>query len=172
MAAAEIQAKSGREPRDEDVVVRWHGFWHRDRALLAERAYQLLDERPRLVLRHAEAEAIVGPRDLVPYLGTGRRHGKVSDLAYHNVLMVLLWSALASGRVALMTSTLRAMPPVPPGAGWLTYVRCHDDIGWAIDDDDAAAVGWSGPGHRARETTTRTRATTNRDRPDRLHGSR
>ena len=24
------------------------------------------------------------------------------------------------------------MPPVPPGAGWVTYVRCHDDIGWAI----------------------------------------
>ena len=29
----------------------------------------------------------------------------------------------------------------PPGAGWLTYVRCHDDIGWAITDEDARAVG-------------------------------
>ena len=85
-----------------------------------------------------KAEAIVAPRDLVPYLGTGRHEGKECDLAYHNVLMVLLWSALASGRVALMTSTLRAMPPVPPGAGWLTYVRCHDDIGWAITPEDAA----------------------------------
>ena len=79
------------------------------------------------------------PRDLVPYLGTGKHEGKECDLAYHNVLMVLLWSALASGRVALMTSTLRAMPPVPPGAGWLTYVRCHDDIGWAITPEDAGA---------------------------------
>ena len=51
-----------------------------------------------------KAEAIVAPRDLVPYLGTGRHEGKECDLAYHNVLMVLLWSALASGRVALMTS--------------------------------------------------------------------
>ena len=88
-----------------------------------------------------KAEAIVAPRDLVPYLGTGRHEGKECDLAYHNVLMVLLWSALASGRVSLMTSTLRAMPPVPPGAGWLTYVRCHDDIGWAITPEDAARVG-------------------------------
>ena len=32
-----------------------------------------------------------------------------------------------------------AMPPVPPGAGWVTYVRCHDDIGWAITDEDAGA---------------------------------
>jgi amylosucrase len=61
---------------------------------------------------------------------------------------VLLWSALASGRVALMTSTLRAMPPVPPGAGWLTYVRCHDDIGWAITPEDAGRVGEDAYLHR------------------------
>jgi amylosucrase len=95
-----------------------------------------------------KAEAIVAPRDLVPYLGTGRHEGKECDLAYHNVLMVLLWSALASGRVALMTSTLRAMPPVPPGAGWLTYVRCHDDIGWAITPEDASRVGEDAYLHR------------------------
>jgi amylosucrase len=95
-----------------------------------------------------KAEAIVSPRDLVPYLGTGRHEGKECDLAYHNVLMVLGWSALASGRVALMTHTLRAMPRTPPGAGWVTYVRCHDDIGWAITEQDAAAVGEDGYLHR------------------------
>ena len=78
----------------------------------------------------------------------GRHEGKECDLAYHNVLMVLLWSALASGRVALLTSTLRAMPPVPPGAGWVTYVRCHDDIGWAITEEDAGAVGEDAHLHR------------------------
>jgi amylosucrase len=95
-----------------------------------------------------KAEAIVSPRDLVAYLGTGRHEGKECDLAYHNVLMVLLWSSLATGRVALMTRTLEAMPAVPPGAGWLTYVRCHDDIGWAITEEDAAAVGEDGHLHR------------------------
>lgn len=95
-----------------------------------------------------KAEAIVAPKDLVPYLGTGKHEGKECDLAYHNVLMVLLWSALASGRVGLMTSTLLAMPPVPPGAGWLTYVRCHDDIGWAITPEDAARVGEDAHLHR------------------------
>jgi amylosucrase len=95
-----------------------------------------------------KAEAIVAPRDLVPYLGTGKHEGKECDLAYHNVLMVLLWSALASGRVTLLTSTLLAMPPVPPGAGWLTYVRCHDDIGWAITPEDAGRVGEDAYLHR------------------------
>src|SRR4051795_5729185 len=95
-----------------------------------------------------KAEAIVAPRDLVPYLGTGKHEGKECDLAYHNVLMVLLWSALASGRVTLLTSALQAMPPVPPGAGWVTYVRCHDDIGWAITDEDAARAGEDAYLHR------------------------
>jgi amylosucrase len=95
-----------------------------------------------------KAEAIVAPRDLVSYLGIGKHEGKECDLAYHNVLMVLLWSALASGRVALLTSALSAMPPVPPGAGWVTYVRCHDDIGWAITDEDAARAGEDAHLHR------------------------
>lgn len=95
-----------------------------------------------------KAEAIVAPVELVPYLGTGKHEGKECDLAYHNVLMVLLWSSLASGRVGLMTSTLRAMPRVPPGAGWLTYVRCHDDIGWAITPEDAGRVGEDAYLHR------------------------
>jgi amylosucrase len=95
-----------------------------------------------------KAEAIVAPGDLVTYLGTGRKESKECDLAYHNVLMVLLWSTLATRRVPLMTRTLQRMPPVPPGAGWVTYVRCHDDIGWAITEEDAAAVGENGHLHR------------------------
>jgi amylosucrase len=96
-----------------------------------------------------QAEAIVGPRDLVHYLGSGRQHGKVSDLAYHNSLMVHLWSMLACRDVRLATHALRSLPPIPSTTAWITYVRCHDDIGWAIDDDDASAVGLSGWAHRA-----------------------
>ncbi|HEX6875528.1 MAG TPA: alpha-amylase, partial [Nocardioidaceae bacterium] len=31
----------------------------------------------------------------------------------------------------------------------ITYARCHDDIGWAISDEDAAAVGLEGHMHRS-----------------------
>ncbi len=96
-----------------------------------------------------KAEAIVSPGDLVHYFGTGRRYGKVANIAYHNSLMVQTWSALASRDARLMTHTLRAYPPAPSSIAWGCYVRCHDDIGWAITDDDAGAVGWSGAGHRA-----------------------
>ncbi len=95
-----------------------------------------------------KAEAIVGPRDLVPYLGTGRHVGKVSDLAYHNSLMVQAWSMLATGDARLAKQALGALPESPPGGTWITYLRCHDDIGWAIDDRDAADAGLNGFEHR------------------------
>lgn len=96
-----------------------------------------------------KAEAIVGPRDLVQYLGQGRHFGKVSDLAYHNSLMVQFWSMLASKDVRLAAHALRELPAIPSATCWITYLRCHDDIGWAIDDSDASAVGLDGFAHRA-----------------------
>ena len=95
-----------------------------------------------------KAEAIVSPSQLVHYLGMGRYDGKVSDLAYHNTLMVQTWSMLATGDTRLAAHTLARLPDTPSTATWLTYVRCHDDIGWAIDDADAADVGLSGFEHR------------------------
>lgn len=96
-----------------------------------------------------KAEAIVAPQDLVHYLGQGKHYGKVSDLAYHNSLMVQIWSMLASKDATLGAHALRGLPAVPGTTAWITYVRCHDDIGWSIDDADAAAVGLNGYQHRA-----------------------
>lgn len=95
-----------------------------------------------------KAEAIVPPEYLLPYLGTGAATGKECEIAYNNQLMVLLWSTLATRKVALMTSTLHHMPQTPPGTTWVTYVRCHDDIGWAVTDENAGAVGENGFLHR------------------------
>lgn len=95
-----------------------------------------------------KAEAIVAPTELLQYLGQGRYTGKVSDLAYHNSLMVQVWSMLASKNVRLAARALGALPAEPASATWITYIRCHDDIGWAIDDADAEAVGLNGYWHR------------------------
>ncbi|MGZ5398676.1 MAG: alpha-amylase family protein [Nocardioides sp.] len=95
-----------------------------------------------------KAEAIVGPADLPAYLGVGEHAGRVSDLAYHNSLMVQLWSMLATGEVGLASHALQALPQPPSTTSWLTYARCHDDIGWAIDDTDAWRSGLEGAAHR------------------------
>jgi len=101
---------------------------------------------PGLLLK---AEAIVSPDRLIHYLGRGPAANKECELAYHNAYMVLLWSSLAERRAVLMTHALQQMPSPPSGCAWVTYTRCHDDIGWAVTDEDAAAVGLSGALHRA-----------------------
>ncbi|MCB1489616.1 MAG: alpha-glucosidase C-terminal domain-containing protein, partial [Bauldia sp.] len=95
-------------------------------------------------------EAIVGPDEMIPYLGRGEHYGKEGNLAYHNSLMVQFWSTLASRDARLMTHVLGThFPPALANATYATYIRCHDDIGWAVNDGDARAVGLDGPLHRA-----------------------
>ena len=96
-----------------------------------------------------KAEAIVAPTELVKYLGGHDRFVPECDLAYHNQLMVLLWSTLATRDVRLARVALSRMRPAPPSTAWVTYLRCHDDIGWAITDEDARAVGLDPSAHRA-----------------------
>ena len=95
-----------------------------------------------------KAEAIVAPQQLVQYLGAHDRFRPECDLAYHNQLMVMLWSALASRDVTLTRQALSRMRRTPPSTAWVTYVRCHDDIGWAVSDEDAWAVGLDPAAHR------------------------
>ncbi|HWF42486.1 MAG TPA: alpha-amylase family protein [Acidothermaceae bacterium] len=95
-----------------------------------------------------KAEAIVSPDMLVQYLGAHDRYQPECDLAYDNQLMVMLWSTLASRDVRLAEQALSRRRPAPQSTSWVTYVRCHDDIGWAVSDADAGAVGLDGFSHR------------------------
>lgn len=95
-----------------------------------------------------KAEAIVGPDDLVAYLGGHARYRPECELAYHNQLMVMLWSSLATKDARLAVRSLGRLRPIPEGTSWATYVRCHDDIGWAVSDQDAWAVGYDPGAHR------------------------
>lgn len=95
-----------------------------------------------------KAEAIVPPDQLVQYLGRHDRFRPECELAYHNQLMVQTWSALATREARLATQALARLPAPPQGTTWATFVRSHDDIGWAIADADARAVGLDPRLHR------------------------
>ena len=95
-----------------------------------------------------KAEAIVAPDDLVAYLGGHDRYRPECELAYHNQLMVMLWSSLATKDARLAVQSLRRLRPIPTETSWATYVRCHDDIGWAVGVRDARAVGYDPHLHR------------------------
>jgi amylosucrase len=75
-----------------------------------------------------KAEAIVPTRELPAYFGDAQ--APECHLAYHSTLMTAAWAALAEEDASLVRAVTAATPPLPPGASWLTYVRCHDDIGW------------------------------------------
>jgi amylosucrase len=100
---------------------------------------------PGLLLK---GEAIVGPDDLVQYLGGHSRYRPECDLAYDNQLMVMLWSALAARDARLPAQALRRRKQAPRQTTWVSYVRCHDDIGWAVSDEDAWALGLNPWEHR------------------------
>ena len=85
-----------------------------------------------------KAEAVVPSDQLVRYLGRGANVGKECHLAYNTTLMTQLWSALASGTITRLVKVLKALPPIPARASWLTYVRCHDDIVWSVLNNEQA----------------------------------
>ncbi len=90
-----------------------------------------------------KSEAIVHPDEVVKYI-----HQWECQLSYNPTLMALLWESLATKRVSLLVQTLSHRYRLPPHTAWVNYLRCHDDIGWTFDDQDAAAIGINAYDHR------------------------
>jgi len=88
-----------------------------------------------------KAEAIVAPDALVKYIGVKTTVGKQCELAYNNQLMVNLWSSLATRKANLVTQAAHRAPRLMLGAAPINYVRNHDDIGWAMADEDLVMIG-------------------------------
>ena len=89
-----------------------------------------------------KAEAIVPTAFVPPYFGADDGEGFEPEchLVYNNSLMVAGWVALAEGSAALPDAILRASGGLPRGANWLSYARCHDDIGWGAVLGDLAGI--------------------------------
>lgn len=87
-----------------------------------------------------KAEAIVPTAELGAYLGSPDPHNGAPEchLAYHSTLMAGSWVALATGRTDMLRQVIDATPVPAWFASWMTYVRCHDDIGWNVLQPEAA----------------------------------
>ena len=89
-----------------------------------------------------KAEAIVPPDRLQQYIGVKTTTGKQCELAYNNQLMVLLWSALATHKATLLSHVAhKRMLPLLIDSTVVNYLRNHDDIGWAMADEDLGEIG-------------------------------
>lgn len=106
---------------------------------------ELLSSFARIVAPGIEllSEAIVHPDDVARYV-----RPREATLGYNPLTMALIWEAVATKEVTLLAEGLRRRTALPAGCQWLTYLRCHDDIGWGFADEDAVALGFDPDGHR------------------------
>jgi len=93
-------------------------------------------------------EAIVSPDEIMKYFGTGQYLAKECDFAYNATQMALQWDMLATGDTHVMLSAQPGLLRKPFGASWITYTRCHDDIGLAYDDQMIRSAGFDPYQHR------------------------
>ena len=94
------------------------------------------------------AEAIVAPVEIMKYFGTGNFVARECDLAYNATQMALQWDALATGDIRIMLAAQENILSKPFGTTWITYTRCHDDIGLGYDDAMIAGAGYNPYEHR------------------------
>lgn len=87
------------------------------------------------------AEAIVAPKEVVKYFGEGEAWGKECEIAYHATFMALLWDAMATEEIPLLMKGLRGIPAKPDRTTWISYLRCHDDIGLGFEESHLHELG-------------------------------
>jgi amylosucrase len=93
-------------------------------------------------------EAIVAPKEIMNYFGTGAFTARECDFAYNASQMALQWDALATGDTRVMLAAQDIILQKPYGTSWITYTRCHDDIGLGYDDDMIQKSGFNAYDHR------------------------
>jgi amylosucrase len=79
-------------------------------------------------------EAIVAPKEIMRYFGTGNYTARECDFAYNATDMALQWDALATGDTRVLYAAQHELLQKPYGTSWINYTRCHDDIGLGFDD--------------------------------------
>ena len=91
---------------------------------------------PGVVLK---GEVVMAPKELAAYFGTPER--PECHMLYNVSVMVNLWSALASRDTRLLKAQLDALNALPGNCWFVNYLRCHDDIGWGLDEDVERRLG-------------------------------
>lgn len=90
----------------------------------------------------------MAPKEIMKYFGTGLYYGKECEVAYNATQMALQWDALATGDTRVMLTAQHDILQKPYGCTWITYTRCHDDIGLGYEDASIEAAGFHAYGHR------------------------
>ncbi len=91
---------------------------------------------PAVILK---GEVVMAPKELAAYFGTPEK--PECHMLYNVSTMVNLWSALAARDTRLLKAQLDALNALPEHCWFVNYLRCHDDIGWGLDEDEEKRLG-------------------------------
>jgi len=109
---------------------------------LLDMMHQIVEEvAPAVVLL---GEAIVEPEEIVKYFGVSAQE---CDVMYNATFMVNLWNAIATKDARLLRIDQTRLQPLGQGT-WISYARCHDDIGWGFNEQAIQAMGMDPAAHK------------------------
>ena len=91
---------------------------------------------PSVILK---GEVVMAPKELKAYFGTPE--APECHLLYNVSLMVNFWSSLASQDVRLLEHMAEDILSMEEHCSFVNYIRCHDDIGWGLDEDYERRIG-------------------------------
>lgn len=85
---------------------------------------------PAVILK---GEVVMAPKELPAYFGTVEE--PECHMLYGVSSMVNLWAALAARDTRLLKHQMDMIHSLPDNCYFVNYLRCHDDIGWGLDEE-------------------------------------
>ncbi|MBK5201699.1 MAG: hypothetical protein JJE21_09270 [Spirochaetaceae bacterium] len=91
---------------------------------------------PSVILK---GEVVMAPSELASYFGT-KEHPEC-HLLYNAATMANFWDSLVSQDTRLLVEQVNSILSLPSHCHFVNYLRCHDDVGWALDDQVERQLG-------------------------------
>lgn len=85
---------------------------------------------PAVILK---GEVVMEPKELPVYFGTESE--PECHMLYGVSSMVNLWAALATRDTRMLKHQMDVIHSLPKNCYFVNYLRCHDDIGWGLDEE-------------------------------------
>ena len=80
-----------------------------------------------------KGEVVMEPKELPVYFGTEQE--PECHMLYGVSSMVNLWAALATRDTRMLKHQMDVIHSLPKNCYFVNYLRCHDDIGWGLDEE-------------------------------------
>lgn len=93
-----------------------------------------------------KGEVVMAPWELAPYFGTEEK--PECHLLYNASTMATQWSALASTDIRQLKRQLDDLHSLPRHCCFVNYLRCHDDIGWGLNESYGQSIGMDPLAHK------------------------